>query len=412
MPRPPGYISLPTPEEMAAQMRRQKDIGGVIQSPWRDKYPNLYEAAKMGDEMIGYLPMKRFMGGLGELQSAVLRPDGTMEWLDWGAGMLGQAGQAALGAVDDAAGVGYLTPAVKAGGRLIANSPAGKAVAGELMDPNSYTRQMLADETGEIQVWHGSPHKFDKFSFSHMGEGEGHQAFGWGGYFSDAKDIAKKYAENLGIEIWVHGKPLLKDNNIMFGTSGNETVDNLLISKLGDLDGVIGALEKRIEKKIRSGGGKRAGIWDEPLRVAKQLKEDNAVTFGGTRNVYKATLHKGKDPSEYVYLDWDKPVSVGDLNTIKMGAAKNWAPELQKDFMSALDYRKQIGDGKTRGQFVYEQLSRILGSDREASRFLLDAGIDGIRYPSGTLSGIKKSDKYNYVVFDDRAITVDERISY
>jgi hypothetical protein len=149
---PAGYISLPTPEEMAAQMRRQKDIGGVIQSPWRDKYPNLYEAAKMGDEMIGYLPMKRFMGGLGELQSAVLRPDGTMEWLDWGAGMLGQAGQAALGAVDDAAGVGYLTPAVKAGGRLIANSPAGKAVAGELMDPNSYTRQMWADEAGAVTI--------------------------------------------------------------------------------------------------------------------------------------------------------------------------------------------------------------------------------------------------------------------
>jgi hypothetical protein len=115
MPRPPGYISLPTPEEMAAQMRRQKDIGGVIQSPWRDKYPNLYEAAKMGDEMIGYLPMKRFMGGLGELDSAVLRPDGAMEWLDWGAGMLGQAGQAALGAVDVAGAAPLVAKGTQAG---------------------------------------------------------------------------------------------------------------------------------------------------------------------------------------------------------------------------------------------------------------------------------------------------------
>jgi hypothetical protein len=28
-----------------------------------------------------------------------------------------------------------------------------------------------------------------------------------------------------------------------------------------------------------------------------------------TKSLYKATLHKGKNPSEYVYLDWDKPVS-------------------------------------------------------------------------------------------------------
>jgi hypothetical protein len=42
---------------------------------------------------------------------------------------------------------------------------------------------------------------------------------------------------------------------------------------------------------------------------------------------------------------------------------------------------------------------------------LLDAGIDGIRYPAGSLSGVKASKSKNYVVFDENAITIEEIIN-
>jgi hypothetical protein len=42
-------------------------------------------------------------------------------------------------------------------------------------------------------VFHGSPHKFDKFDSSKIGTGEGSQAYGHGLYFADSKDVAKTY---------------------------------------------------------------------------------------------------------------------------------------------------------------------------------------------------------------------------
>jgi hypothetical protein len=61
---------------------------------------------------------------------------------------------------------------------------------------------------------------------------------------------------------------------------------------------------------------------------------------------------------------------------------------------------------------LYHQLNRVFGSDKEASMFLLRSGIDGIRYPAGTLSGVKNSKAKNYVVFDPEAVTIEERMSY
>ena len=49
----------------------------------------------------------------------------------------------------------------------------------------------------QVDVWHGSPHAFDKFTTSAMGTGEGVQAFGWGLYFTDLKGIAENYAKKL-----------------------------------------------------------------------------------------------------------------------------------------------------------------------------------------------------------------------
>ena len=44
-----------------------------------------------------------------------------------------------------------------------------------------------------LEAWHGSPHKFDKFSMDQIGTGEGAQAYGHGLYFADDIDEAKRY---------------------------------------------------------------------------------------------------------------------------------------------------------------------------------------------------------------------------
>lgn len=49
-------------------------------------------------------------------------------------------------------------------------------------------------------VWHGSAKKYDAFDHSHMGEGEGAQAYGWGTYVTQVMGIAKTYAKSNAIK--------------------------------------------------------------------------------------------------------------------------------------------------------------------------------------------------------------------
>ncbi len=46
-------------------------------------------------------------------------------------------------------------------------------------------------------VYHGSPHKFDKFDLSKIGTGEGAQAYGHGLYMAESPEVAKEYARRL-----------------------------------------------------------------------------------------------------------------------------------------------------------------------------------------------------------------------
>ena len=65
-------------------------------------------------------------------------------------------------------------------------------------------RQLLLDtfEASESDAfmqsaYHGSPHEFSRFSLEAIGTGEGAQAFGWGLYFADRREIAEWYRDTL-----------------------------------------------------------------------------------------------------------------------------------------------------------------------------------------------------------------------
>lgn len=126
-----------------------------------------------------------------------------------------------------------------------------------------------------------------------------------------------------------------------------------------------------------------------------------AKTYGD--NVYSTTLHKGKSPSEYDYLKWeDKPSGT----------------QLQKIRNAEVDGKKVTipEENDLSGQEIYKEIAKQLGGEKEASAFLLNAGIDGIKFNESSLikrGGARKSDegKSNYVVFDEKAITVNEKES-
>lgn len=48
-----------------------------------------------------------------------------------------------------------------------------------------------------IKAYHGSPHDFDRFDMSRIGSGEGAQAYGFGLYFAQSRDVADSYRATL-----------------------------------------------------------------------------------------------------------------------------------------------------------------------------------------------------------------------
>jgi hypothetical protein len=175
--------------------------------------------------------------------------------------------------------------------RALSNAMAGKAhpamtmrrALGSVPDQPNYNN-FLGNAMGQVDVWHGSPHSFDRFSMDKIGTGEGHQAFGHGLYFTDQKDIAKHYAKTLSD--WEGKTTDFKNLGPfdVFDTETGRSVGGGFHTKEEAKDWIKQYFPKSEHKILKIGIGKRP-------------------------NVYKATLHKGKNPSEYTYLDWDKPLS-------------------------------------------------------------------------------------------------------
>jgi hypothetical protein len=252
-----------------------------------------------------------------------------------------------------------------------------------------------ANELGMVEAWHGSPHKFDKFDSSKIGTGEGAQAFGHGLYFTDKESIARHYADNVKRpQVMVFDKKGKRDfSAIMQGGRNPIDADVILADSGGDLDKAIDLAKSRLSPA---------------LNKLKKLKSEGYTTkLSHNRNLYKVTINKGR---EDVWLDWDKPLSVNDSKKIAelWKKEQSWNPKNIDSVYSDIGMR----EGKTEGKIVYKHLSQHLGSDKEASLFLKRAGIDGIRYPTESLSGKKGSDKFNYVVFDENAVEIDDKISY
>jgi hypothetical protein len=74
-------------------------------------------------------------------------------------------------------------------------------------DPDKWSPQAKAshdaltqDALGAVMgatVYHGTPHKFDKFDASKIGSGEGNQAWGHGIYLAENPEVAKMYARQM-----------------------------------------------------------------------------------------------------------------------------------------------------------------------------------------------------------------------
>jgi hypothetical protein len=209
------------------------------------------------------------------------------------------------------------------------------------------------------RVFHGSPHRFDKFDSAHMGTGAGAQAYGFGHYVSDDINTARTY-------------------KVMRTTVPDDTFK----------------IKYNISSAQARGDQKRVN------ELLAQLESMKAAEPG--------SLYEVEIPEDDTMLLWDKPPRKRDISKVLKGLLRD-----------GIDYSLRNGniiykkDGSSysidtfNGSSVYQGLSALLDSDKAASEYLKSIGINGIKYLDGT-SRADGEGSYNYVIFDDADISIEK----
>jgi hypothetical protein len=242
------------------------------------------------------------------------------------------------------------------------------------------------DDDEGLTAYHGSPHDFEQFDINKIGTGEGAQAYGHGLYFAENEPVAKQYRDNL-LGRWAI-------------TSGS--VDNLpdrwqmaiyetMKKPAGEIrDNAINELKSKI-----------------PSEYADQI---NSI-LSNKGHMYEVRI---KAKPEH-FLDWDKPIlDQPEVHSRIVQAVNNKASSSSKNKDAWMALAQEVGErgDETFGQHLHDALTRPSGvglSAKEASDFLSNAGVSGIKYLDA--GSRDKADKrtQNYVVFNHDLVKVKRK---
>ena len=242
-------------------------------------------------------------------------------------------------------------------------------------------------------AYHGSGAKFDEFDHSHMGEGEGAQAYGWGTYLTEVEGIAKGYATTM------------RDKNISEKHRENAIINNLVRQTLAssNKEEALEYLRNLLNEK-----------WSDKKRVKAQIKIIETGKFLPETKI-KAQLYFVEIPDDNGsnYLDYDEEMSKKELNKVRNkleailaeGDYKGVEKELKRELDSV------FVDGLAASD-VYGNVSAYLGGDKQASEFFNEMGYVGIKYPANYRSGGNEDGKKNFVIFNDSDMKITDRVEF
>lgn len=308
-------------------------------------------------------------------------------------------------------------------------------------------------------AYHGTPHRFDNFSTDNIGTGEGNQAHGWGLYFAENKEVSEDYRIRLSINAYIlNGKELLPTSKEydMIDTFRNYMYSQNSTLKDGKAE-FVKQQEKFLEKlnlRDDESAKKQRELIQEYINLANSIDLSKLEIKSGTGQLFEVDV-----PENDVLLDENKSFleqSEGVQQAIKKLVEDNHFEEfiytgtiddflkdvekfagkkgikLAKEIINAElsdnentiekawdkwnDFEEKSGIDrnvfdmnnvyyrvlKTKnytGKNLYNDLTKLTGSDREASLLLNKYGIKGITYDG-------RQDGRCYVVFDDKAVNV------
>lgn len=259
-----------------------------------------------------------------------------------------------------------------------------------------------------MTVYHGSGATFEQFDHSHIGEGEGVQAYGWGSYVTEVEDIGRAYAEDLG-------------NKDRYMDAIDEMIEQLRYEPMLDINhrSTLNDIKSQVDSLEEE--QKRNPDYDFEIPRLKRLIDElqkMIISIGSSRNLYTVEI---PDDTGKNYLWWEKTLRQKVLRDIarKLEADYGdaiWVPEHLRNMPLESKMRYWMketypGNEKT-GEAFYNCLSVILGSDRAASEFLSSAGFTGISYPAQYTSGGREDNARNYVIFNEENLKITDHVQF
>ena len=247
-------------------------------------------------------------------------------------------------------------------------------------------RRFMADESGAIRAFHGSPHDFDRFSMDKIGTGEGAQVYGHGLYFAEAEPVAKMYRDQL--------------------SQGNTSAARrTLESAGGNVNRAISETEAKLRRLDERASAGDFGGDERRFNAQRQIQVDKINQLTNFRDngkfnagrMYEVNINANPED----FLDWDRPLSE---QTGKARAALD-------DFLgwyAGPEGRQEIYDAGIELGDIQKQFDDL--SPAQFAAAMRSRGVPGSKYRDASSRGMPgalgRDATRNYVIFDENLINI------
>lgn len=241
------------------------------------------------------------------------------------------------------------------------------------------------------RVFHGSGADFERFDSSHMGEGEGAQAYGYGHYTTEVEGIGKTYAYasgNPSVKYVGEKPPTVYARDLAYAIA-----DDMLKGKSFDdaLQYTIDFLKKDAQRvlytvEIPDDNGSNYIDWTKKPGVRMIRRVVDKMTDEQKERIASVPVQRYSDGTETIPQD--------DLVRRILYHVNN------NGWNNLYDVAVVACGGKTPA------------NEKAASELLHSAGFTGIKYPAEYRSGGREDNAKNYVIFDDGDLKITDKIKF
>lgn len=307
------------------------------------------------------------------------------------------------------------------------------------------------NDVKENKVYHGSGADFDEFDHSHIGEGEGAQAFGRGTYLTEVKGIGEGYARKMGKypqkralkeamrdermyeKSLVDAKAELLDSKNI-AEAEKQKYENLkaqaeqIKSEYGEtsveydnfiFDNDLDKAERQWKIAEESAKRNEADIeqFEQKLQEAKQKVSEAQAAYDKEAEGHKSVLYTVEAPDDNGknFLHWESQTPSETVEKIRDYVREHCSEEVAEEFDKQIAYgtdNPDLAEYGQNGENVYKAVEYALGSDKKASLVLSELGMQGISYPADFMRGGRADGARNYVIFKEEDAKITDKVRF